>query len=218
MAHLQELLSSLRTGVLPDVVPYEAVVEIRKMGDMNLLSEASLSRVFSHWKKSKTKSWGITTSWRIAFTKKENMAKFKKLQADIRSLGLGFFKMIGHWKECQDTTIPYKKCPPDQLVDSVEHILFVPGISLKDLRRLNDKYDQDASVFAGPETRGAVVLIYRGGNLQVLKKGDGKTLATFRARDAAQAYSQVRGRPFAFEGFDYYAQSWGEAMIEQALA
>jgi len=183
---------------------FQAVLAAR--GDLDALNEASLSRVYQHVKKAKKKSFGILTSWRAGNSKRENLADFKRLAGEVRSLGLGFFKLIGHWKECQDPTVDYAKCPPDQLQDTKEPALFVPGISLKDVKRLGAKYEQDAVVYGGPDTDGKVMLIPRGGSMS--------SLGSFSPNKIAQAYSRVRGRPFTFE---YVTQSWGESMIEQTL-
>ena len=175
-------------------------------GDPDAMNEASLGRVYQHVKNSEKKSFGILTSWRAGSSKRENLANFKRLAGEVRSLGLGFFKLLGHWKECQDPNIDYAKCPPDQLEDTKEPALFVPGISLEDVKRLGNKYEQDAVVYAGPDTGGKVQLVFRGGSTTSIGK--------FSPSKIAQAYSRVRGRPFTFE---YVVQTWSESLIEQSL-
>ena len=175
-------------------------------GDPDAVNEASLGRVFQHVKNINEKSFGILTSWRAGKSKRENLSDFKRLAGEVRGLGLGFFKLRGHWKECQDPSVDYADCPPGQLEDTKEPALFVPGITLQDVKRLGRKYEQDAVVYGGPDTKGKVMLIMRGGSMS--------SLGGFSPNKIAQAYSRVRGRAFTFE---YVAQTWGESMIEQRL-
>jgi len=187
---------------------FEEVLRAR-LSSYRALNEASLGRVYQHVTKAGDKGFGIVTSWRAGKSKADNMADFKKLQGEVRSLGLGFFKLIGHWKECQDPDVAYDDCPEDDLVISKEPALFVPGITQSQISHLMKKHSQDAVVYAGPETKGAVVLLLRGGSPQKIGK--------FSPNKIAQAYSRVRGRAFAFEGFEYPAQSWSEKLLEQAF-
>jgi hypothetical protein len=188
----------------PEVTKVLDILKAKARGDWEAVNEASLSRVWQHTKKSGERGFAILTSWRAGKSKRENLADFKKLQGEVRGTGSGFFKLLGHWKECQDPDIPYDECPANQLVDSAEPALFVPGLSLKDTKRLGAKYEQDAVVFAGPETKGDVVLVTRGGGVS--------KLGAFSPGKVSQAYSRVRGRPFVFE---YVAQSWGEKLVEK---
>jgi hypothetical protein len=189
-----------------EVVAVQDILKAKARGDWEAVNEASLGRVWQHMQKSGKQSFAILTSWRAGKTKRENIADFKKLQGEVRSLGSGFFKLAGHWKECQDPDIPYEQCPKDQLVDAAEPSLFVTGLKLKDVKRLGARYEQDAIVFGGPETDGKVVLVKRGGGVS--------DIGSFSPSKVSQAYSRVRGRPFVFE---YVAQTWAEKMVEQSL-
>ena len=71
------------------------------------LDEASLARAYQHVVEKKVPSWGMLTAYRYANTKKENIQANKMLEKDLRSKGYGFFKVEGHWQECQDTDVPY---------------------------------------------------------------------------------------------------------------
>ena len=184
-----------------------ADVLVARQHGRDALNEASLGRVYQHYKKTKKTSFGIITSWRSLKSDAENMADFKKLQSEIRSAGLGFIKLKGYWRECLDKKVDYKNCPPEKLIDTVELSLFVPGLSKKKIFKLIRKYNQDSAVWAGPETDGEVVLIYDSGEIEKIGK--------FHPNRIARAYSRLRGKPFSFEGFDYIAQSWGEALIEK---
>lgn len=189
------------------VVSFREVLEAKADGCPVLLNEVSLSRVYRHV--TKGEPWAIITSWRAGLSPAENRKRLGQLQGQIRSLGLGFFKLMGHWRECQDDSIPYKDCPPDQLVDAVEPSLFVPGLKQRDAVRLMARYDQDAIVYAGPETDGKVSLLYRQGGQDLI--------GTFHPGRIAQAYSRLKGRTFTFEGFEYVAQGHVEAMVEQVF-
>lgn len=184
------------------VNPMLDILKAKARGDWTGVNEASLSRVWTHTKKAGETGFGILTSWRANLPKSKNLTLFKKLQGEVRSLGLGFFKLRGHWKECQDSTIPYDECPKELLVDSEEPAIFVPGLALKDAKRLRAKYDQDAVVYAGPETKGMVALLTSSGL---------SMLGSFSPNRISQAYSRLRGRPFVFE---YVAQSYSEKLIE----
>lgn len=185
---------------------YRDILRARLSGDPQLLNEVSLGRVWHHVQKSAEESLGIVTAWRAGNSKRENQTLNQRLMGDIRSLGLGAFKLVGHWRECQDEGVPYEKCPDDQLVDSVEASFGVPGISRADILRLAKKYRQDAVVYMGPETRGSAILLFKDGNEMKIGK--------FSPGKIAQAYSKVRGGSFVFEGWDYPAQTHIESLIE----
>lgn len=182
------------------------ILKAKKSNDVKTLNEISLGRVYQHYKQSSEKGFGIITSWRAGNTKKQNLKNLKKLESDIRSMGYGFSKLEGHWVECQDEDIPYDQCPKDKLVASVEPSLFVIGINKDEIEKLTKKYHQDASVYAGPETNGKVILIFSNGNTMNIGK--------FHPSKIAQAYSKLRGKTFTFEGFEYKSQSWIEKLIE----
>jgi hypothetical protein len=178
------------------------ILSAKAAGRWEAVNEASLSRVWQHAQKAGENGFAILTSWRAGFSKKKNQEIFHRLQQEVRSLDLGFFKLLGHWRECQ-VDVPYDECPANELQDSKEPALFVPGMRLKDAKRLRAKYDQDAVIYAGPETEGKVALL----TANSLSK-----LGSFSPGKISQAYSQVRGRPFVFE---YVAQTHFEKLIER---
>ncbi len=204
---LNSALSALDESA--DEITFQAIVEAKLLGCLESLNEASLGRVYQHVQRQGEKSWAIITSWRAGLPKQENIARMAKLKASVRALGLGFFSLKGHWRECQDSDVPYEKCPEDALIDSVEPSLWVNGITKDQAEKLMRVYEQDAIVFAGPETGGKVTLLFR--------RGTPVNLGKFHPNAIAQAYSQVKGRPFRFEGFEYPAQSWAEKMMEQRM-
>lgn len=195
---------------IEDRTSFRRIVEAREAGDVELLCEASLGRVYQHVLKASTKSLAILTAFRGGRSKNDNLDANKKLMGDIRSLGLGAFKLRGRWRECQDPSIPYDDCPQAKMLDVGEPSMGVVGIEKKQAARLGKKYDQDAIVYLGPETDGKAILIFK----------DGKELVigAFKPQRIAQAYSKVKGKSFVFEGWEYPAQTHVEVLIEQAVA
>lgn len=158
------------------------------------INEASLGRTYQHLQKAKTTSYGILTSYRYADSlekTKENHKNFERLKQQIRSAGIGFFRLMGHWLECQDKNVSYDDCPEEQLVDVVEPSLFVSGISFELFQNLVKEYDQDAGIYAGPETNGQPTLFKR--------DGSSLNLGSFSPQKISQAYSSVKGQNFVFE-------------------
>jgi hypothetical protein len=120
------------------------------MHKIHKLDEVSLGRAYQHVVDKKVPKWGIATAYRSANTPKENRALNKQLEADIRAKGLGFFKVEGHWRECQNNEVPYNKCPEDQLVDATEDTFFIPNASKEFMKSIVKKYDQDSVIYGGP--------------------------------------------------------------------
>jgi hypothetical protein len=155
------------------------------------LDEASLARAYQHVVEKKVPSWGMLTAYRYANTKKENLKANKDLEADLRSKGYGFFKVEGHWQECQDATLNYVDCPKDKLQDSIEVSLFVPHMKKEDAEKLCKKYEQDAVIYGGEDTKGDAHLIF--------KNGTEDNIGKFQPGKVAQAYSKIKGgKTFVF--------------------
>lgn len=179
----------------------------KKLGDKPGIHEASLGRFMQHAERATEVGFAILTNWRQEFSKKENLADFKELKTTLRGRGLGFNVLNGHWQECQDPTVAYDDCPKEELVDAIEPSLFVTGIDLELAKRLGNQYEQDAIVFAGPETKGQVTLLFRDGS-QV-------ELGEFSPMSIGQAYSELKGgRSFRFEYLEWPTQGRAEALIE----
>jgi len=156
------------------------------------LDEASLGRVYQHVNADKNvKSWGMITAFRSLNTPKENRKLNKQLESDLRSKKLGFFKVEGRWRECQNSDINYADCPPDKLKDSIETTFFVPNIAMDDIHALGKEYNQDSVLYGGSETKGDAFLIFRNGSHENVGK--------FHPNTIQQAYSKMKdGRTFAF--------------------
>lgn len=192
------------------------IVKAKHEGNLEALFESSLGRIWQHVQGAENKSFAIFTSWRQNYSRKQNIANFAKFKQAVRGLGHGFIQVQGHWKECQDPDIAYVDCPEDELVDAVEPSLFIVGISQKDAQRLGADSEQDAIVYAGPETNGRVVLLFDDGASQDI--GD------FKANTIGQAFSELRKskegsvtQSFKFEGLEYKATGYLENLIEQEV-
>jgi hypothetical protein len=157
------------------------------------LDEASLGRVLQHIQgKKNVKNWGMLTAYRYVNTPNENKKLNKQLESELRAMGHGFFKVEGHWVECQDGNLSYSDCPPNLLKDAIEESLFVPNISAKEIHKLGKKYQQDAVIFGGEQTKGNATLIFKDGKVENIGK--------FSPDKIQQAYSKLKGgKTFVFQ-------------------
>jgi hypothetical protein len=185
----------------------ERIFLAKKMGDKPALFESSLARVWQHVQNANEYGLAILTSWRQALPQKENLSRWGNLKSDVRGMGLGFFTVTGHWRECQDPTASYEDCPEDQLIDAVEPSMVIPHMSLEQAKSLGSKYGQDAVLYAGPETDGKISLFFG--------SGDTMELGKFTPNTIAQGYSQLKGDKgtFRFEGVEWKPQSLLEVRV-----
>ena len=172
-------MRTFRESIQDEEITWDHIINAKTRDELN---EVSLGRVYQHIKKEKVSSWAILTSYRDENKPTKNKSDFKRLQQQVRSADLGFFKLVGHGQEEDD----------DGNVQSVkEPSIFVPGISYNLATKLMDEYKQFAIVFSGPETKDKISLVEKGG-----KKTD---LGGFKPQKIAQFYSQVKGKSFVFE-------------------
>jgi len=180
-------------------------------GDLNAITEASLGRVYQHVKRAEGgTSFAVLTAYRDGVSTKENQANQRKLEKAIRDQGLGFFKLTGFWKECQDPTMEYNDCPESMKVPVREPSMFVPKMQLDNAVKLGKKFDQDSIIYAGEETGGKVALYGKNGQKQA-------TLGTFHPNTMADAYSMVKGKTFTFEGVGFKPNSYMSRMAFDKL-
>jgi hypothetical protein len=191
-------------------ITLQHIVDVIKTGDRTTINEASLNRIYQHIQREASDSFAIITAFRGGYSKQENLTRNKKLEQDVRSLGLGFFKVLGHWVECADSEIDYSDCPKSMLKPVKEDSLFIPNISKKDAVRLTKKYDQDGIVYQGKETDNKVEILGKSGN-SIMKLGQ------FSPNKIAQAYTKVKGKTFTFEGFEYKPYGMMENLMFQIL-
>jgi hypothetical protein len=172
-------MKTFKESVHDEEITWGHIINAKTRDELN---EASLGRVYQHIKKEKVASWAILTSYRDDNTDAKQKSDFKRLQQQIRSANLGFFKLVGHGQE-EDK---------DGNIQSVkEPSVFIPGISYDLATKLMDEYNQFAIVFSGPETKDKIALVEKGG-----KQTD---LGGFKPQKIAQFYSKVKGKSFVFE-------------------
>jgi hypothetical protein len=153
------------------------------------LDEASLGRIYQHIVSNpKMKSWAVITASRSGRTSAENKANNKRLEDDLRKMGLGFAHADGMWRECKDGTLEYKDCPEEMRIPSPEKVLFIPNISKEDAKALGKKYEQDSVLFADGEAR-------KNGEATYIdsKSGEEFNIGKFTAGKIAQGYTKLKG-------------------------
>jgi len=148
-----------------------------------MMDEASLGRAYQHVVDKKSDSWGMATAYRYANSKKENLAANKRLEQDLRKMGYGYFKVEGHWQECQDPNVNYTDCPKDKLRDSTEESLFVPNIKKEEMEKLCKKYEQDAVIYGDKDNDAHLIF----------KNGGSENIGKFQPGKVSQAYSKIKG-------------------------
>jgi len=175
----------------------QAMVDAIHSGDPAAITASSLGRIAQHVSDLQTNSFVIISAFRKEFSQTENLTRTQALQQDIRSLGFGYNRLIGHWLECQDTDVPYNECAPDRLVETLEMSMFVIDMKLKDGMRLCSSYSQDAFIYGGPDSDGIVkVFGPRGEVFEVL----GPKLTTQKIKQGFSALRNDPNRKFSFVG------------------
>lgn len=165
-------------------------IEVSESRDLN---EASLSRIYKHTKD--LNSWSILTSYTDDKSRKENIETFKKLEHDVRSMGLGFIKLQGVGQEKDKKT--------GEIIEVEEKSMFIPKITKKQAEKLAKKYKQTAFVYYGPETNNKISLVWT--DIDKMDK-----IGSFHPGKIAQFYSKIKGRPFVFESV--ISNSWFEGL------
>lgn len=193
-------------------ITVEDVANAIKSKDIKKINEASLGRVFQHYTRQNSDSFAIISAYKGGNSTSENIVRSSKLKNDVRSLGLGFFKMKGFWEECSNPNYEWQNCPRKYIVSVVEESLFIPDIKLADAIRLASKYDQEAFIFSSTSTDKANFpktfqqANLKPGNVYLIDSNTGKItsdIGKFSPQKVAQGYSQIRNSTFVFEGFQY---------------
>lgn len=184
------------------------LVAARSVGP-DAVNEVSLSRVWQHVQAAGDKSFGIVTSYRAAppGSSKDardaqdaaNKTTFRDLKSALDAADLGYIPLKGAWKETHEEGDVWVSEPS----------LFVPRVPMDLILSLRKKYDQDAVIYAGPETGGRVTAFARDG---------GKTdLGRFHPKTISDYYSELKGgRRFVFE-WAAGTGGWMMAASEHAL-
>ena len=157
---------------------YTDVLAAARMGSSEQ-TLASLGRIYQHYLASGQKSYAILTSWRSDLAEPVNLENVERLKQMIRSAQLGFSKLLGKWKNDKDEIVS-------------EPSFFIPGISLELAKKIQEKFNQDAIVYAGPETEGKVFLYSRDGSTMDLGK--------FHPTRIGDIFSEIKGKSFTFAG------------------
>ena len=159
-----------------------------------LLNEGGMSRIVQHF----TKPFAIISAFRDKYSLRENRARNRRLESDLKKLGAGGIKLIGHWLEAPDGTPWEAALASGDVNDVVEESYFVPkpkGMDREDfflaILGLVKKYQQDAGIVGD-----------NGRAFLLMPSGDVKSLGKATIGRVSQAYSRLRGRPqtFVFEG------------------
>ena len=159
------------------------------------LEEASFSRINTHLKGDRPV--GMMTAFRGTFTYQDNKKRNKKLESDIRSAGLGYFKVSGRYIEDFGTK---------DAKDVGEDSFFIIGNSEQDgefkslIKKLGAKYDQDSVLYKpGGNNDAALVGTNHSGWPGFDKE---ETVGRWRPNKSGEFYSKMRGRSFVFESVE----------------
>lgn len=172
-------------------------MKLREIAD-RLIIEASLTRML---RLIGDGQFAILNAFRGQYTKKQNMARNREMLHQLNAEGFGAHRLIGHWEECSDDSIPYEKCPEELKRDVTEESFFVPCPPDKTrdfeqrIRRLCMAFDQDGYIL-GDQNHAATVSTKTG---EVVDDGP------LHLHRIGRSYSQhVRklNVPFKFEGLE----------------
>jgi hypothetical protein len=156
------------------------------------LKEASLSRIWKHLEAGRP--FGMLTAFRGDYSKKDNLARNKKMEAGIRSAGYGFFRMEGHYIEGYGS---------DEAQDVKEQSFFVIGEpndneTLKTFLRLEGKkFDQDSIFYYDPATEQGYLIGTNAQGWPGLNKE--VSVGKWHPSKAGEFYSKMKRQTFVFE-------------------
>ena len=155
--------------------------------------------------------WCIITAYRkenpdgIARNRDQNIAANRVLRGKLNSMKMGVHQLIGHWRECKDSNIPYPQCPEEMKVNVIERSYFVakpPEVEIEDFEKLMlqlcREFNQDGVLLSDGQS---VKLAYPSGEKDVIGSSN------MALNKVAQAYSQhimKQNVPFVFEGFQQF--------------
>lgn len=166
--------------------------------------ESSLTRMMSMT----DSPWAIITAYRkfnddgTPRTKEENIQHNRELRSKLNSMKMGVHQLIGHWRECKDSNIPYPQCPENMKVDTVERSYFVPKPKDMDM-----DYFRDTLLSLGKEKKQDAILYSDGTSVKVAYSSGGEDVigTHLGLNQIGQGYSQhilKQNVPFVFEGFE----------------
>lgn len=181
--------------------------------------EASLTRMLSL----SSMPWVIITAYRklnadgSKISKEENINRNLELRSKLNSMKMGVHQLIGHWRECKDSSIPYQDCPESDKVDAVERSYFVPMPKEMDVDKfkkillsLGEKYEQDAIIFSDGKD---INLMYPSGGKDLI----GQKIGLNQIGNAYSQHILKQNVPFVFEGFMQYHGNMARAYTKDLI-
>ena len=160
-----------------------------------LLHESSLSRIYQH---SKESNIGIITAYRGDYSISQNESRNSNLMSDIRSAGMGYVSVTGHY-------IENKGSPEEKKVVEKSFIVISSANDsgkLKNfLKRTGAKYNQDSVLYKDSANEQAVLIGTAAGRWPGLDTE--VEVGTWHANKIDSYYTQMKGhRSFTFESVE----------------
>lgn len=156
---------------------------LRRLGDLIQSASSGTGSV---------RSFGILSADRSELAPEEIAVRRNELKAALRDAGLGYVQQVGLWTET------VKGSRGEELKVPVREMsFFISNVSLSQLRRIASWFDQEAVVYAGPETSGRIQVVGDNWSDDI---GDFTTLtnATKADVDKHENRSEVKGKPYTF--------------------
>lgn len=160
------------------------------------LKEASLSRIWKHIEEGRP--FGMITAFRGDYTRKDNLARNKKMEAAIRAAGYGFFRMEGHYIEGYGS---------GNAQDVKEQSFFVIGDSGDDetfklfLKQQGKKFDQDSIFYFDPEKKKGFLIGTNSTGWPGLNKE--MDVGKWHPSKVGEFYSKMKRQTFVFEKIEH---------------
>lgn len=184
----------------------EWLSDVSEISDVTIC-ESSLTRMMSKV----NQPWCIITAYRKKNpdgsdrTREQNIAANRVLRGKLNVMKMGVHQLIGHWRECKDSNIPYPQCPEEMKVDAIERSYFVgkpPEVDGADFEQMMlsfaREFNQDGILLSDGQS---VRVVYSSGGEDVIGSSN------MALNKVAQAYSQhimKQNVPFVFEGFEQF--------------
>jgi len=167
----------------------------------SLITEAGLARLITQLQTEK--DMAIISGYRSGFTKKENIQRNKKLRGALNAKKMGPYQLVGHWRECKDSTISYTLCPKHMLHDVVERSYMVikpDDVMFNEFKDfmigLARIYGQDGFVYRHD---GVYSIVNKKGGTEFAL---GKKVTLGKIGQAYSQYVMKMDIPFVFEGIE----------------
>jgi len=168
------------------VSDYWKVIEKVLEKDWRAVTEASLSRLYAH---AQDGNFAIVSGWRSSQPKAENEVANSAIRQEIRSMGLGYIELEGHWEE-----------------NAPEPLYCVFGLARDQALRIRRTYHQDAVIHGEGNPGGRVLLLRAEGHTDCF--GESTPLAL------TQAIAAWKGSTYVLEALP---SSWVGAVAASKL-